>query len=118
MPQEITETAKLQCNQGTVTTTLKVTSQQFAKINDKLQATEEDKQANVNIMPFGQCKLKPTTSGYLPCMPTPIKWENTSFSTIDGKKELNSASCIQCAIGGKITFTDTGGNDFVSSETE
>ena len=48
MPQEITETAKLQCNQGTVTTTLKVTSQQFAKINDKLQATEEDKQANEN----------------------------------------------------------------------
>ena len=35
MPQEITETAKLQCDQGTVTTTLKVTSQQFAKINDK-----------------------------------------------------------------------------------
>lgn len=38
MPQEITETAKLQCDQGTVTTTLKVTSQQFAKINDKSPA--------------------------------------------------------------------------------
>ena len=48
MPQEITETAKLQCNQGTVTTTLKVTSQQFAKINDKLQATEE----NLKLIPI------------------------------------------------------------------
>ena len=118
MPQIITNTAELSCNQGTATSKLNVTSQDFVTIEGKAMATEEDKQANVNIMPFGQCKLKPTTSGYLPCMPAPIKWENTSFSTIDGKKELNSASCIQCAIGGKITFTDTGGNDFVSSETE
>ena len=114
----ITDTAKMKCTAGTIETSLVVTSQTHDSVNNKLQATEEDKQANVNIMPFGQCKLKPTTSGYLPCMPAPIKWENTSFSTIDGKKELNSASCIQCAIGGKITFTDTGGNDFVSSETE
>jgi len=118
MPQIITNTAELSCNQGTATSKLTVTSQDFVTIEDKPIATEGDKQANVNIMPFGQCKLKPTTSGYLPCMPAPLKWENTSFSTIDGKKELNSASCIQCAIGGKITFTDTGGNDFVSSETE
>ena len=78
MPQIITDTAELSCNQGTVITALKVTSQQFAKINDKLQATEEDKQANANILPFKQCKLKPASSGYLPCVPAPIKWEDAA----------------------------------------
>lgn len=112
MPQEITETAKLQCDQGTVTTILKVTSQQFAKINNKLQATEEDKQANVSIMPFGQCKLKPTTSGYLPCMPAPIKWEQTAEKdTINDLKILTEKSTCQCAVGGKISVTHKGHNE-------
>ena len=112
MPQEITETAKLQCDQGTVTTILKVTSQQFAKINNKLQATEEDKQANVSIMPFGQCKLKPTTSGYLPCMPAPIKWEQTAEKdTINDLKILTEKSTCQCAVGGTISVTHKGHNE-------
>ena len=112
MPQEITETAKLQCDQGTITTALKVTSQQFAKINNKLQATEEDKQANVNIMPFGQCKLKPTTSGYLPCMPAPTKWEQTAEKdTINDLKILTDKSTCQCAVGGKISVTHKGHNE-------
>ena len=87
MPQIITDTAELSCNQGTVITALKVTSQQFAKINDKLQATEEDKQANANILPFKQCKLKPASSGYLPCVPVPTKWEQTAVKdTINERK--------------------------------
>ena len=112
MPQEITETAKLQCDQGTITTALKVTSQQFAKINNKLQATEEDKQANVNILSFGQCKLKPTTGGYLPCVPCPIKWENTAKNTtINEMKILTDESTCNCAIGGKISVIDKGHNE-------
>ena len=48
-------------------------------------ATEEDKQANSNIQPFKQCKLKPSSSGYLPCVPAPIQWEDAArIDTIMG----------------------------------
>lgn len=52
------------------------------------------------------------------CVPVPQKWEKTSFSTIEGNKKLNEKSCINCAVGGKISFVDTGKNDFISSEME
>ena len=118
MPQTITNTAKLQCNQGTLQTPLQVTSQTFDCINGEPVATEQDNKPNVNIKPFGQCKLKPSSAGYLPCVPAPQKWEKTSFSSIDGNKELNESSCIKCAVGGLITFADKGKNDFISSEIE
>ena len=54
MPQIITNTAELSCNQGTATSKLNVTSQDFVTIEGKAMATEEDKQANINIQPFKQ----------------------------------------------------------------
>ena len=78
MPQIITNTAELSCNQGTATSNLTVTSQDFVTIEGKAMATEEDKQANANIQPFKQCKLKPSSSGYSPCVPAPIQWEDTA----------------------------------------
>ena len=45
----ITDTAKMKCTVGTIETSLVVTSQMHDSVNGKLQATEEDKQANVNI---------------------------------------------------------------------
>ena len=78
MPQIITNTAELSCNQGTATSKLNVTSQDFVTIEGKAMATEEDKQANSNIQPFKQCKLKPSSGGYLPCVPAPIQWEDTA----------------------------------------
>jgi len=54
MPQIITDTAELSCNQGTATSKLNVTSQDFVTIEGKAMATEEDKQANSNIQPFKQ----------------------------------------------------------------
>ena len=54
MPQIITNTAELSCNQGTATSKLNVTSQDFVTIEGKAMATEEDKQANANILPFKQ----------------------------------------------------------------
>ena len=77
MPQIITNTAELSYNQGTATSNLTVTSQDFVTIEGKAMATEEDKQANSNIQPFKQCKLKPSSGGYLPCVPAPIQWEDT-----------------------------------------
>jgi len=68
MPQKITDTAQLSCNQGTAPSKLSVSSQSFTTAEGKYIATEKDKQANVNIKPFGQCKLKPSSGGYLPCI--------------------------------------------------
>ena len=85
MPQIITNTAELSCNQGTATSCLNVTSQDFVTIEGKAMATEEDKQANSNIQPFKQCKLKPSSGGYLPCVPAPIQWEDAArIDTIMG----------------------------------
>lgn len=93
----------LQCNKGTEQPPIQVTSQNFAVLAGKLQATEEDKQAQSNIIPFGYCKLKPNSSGYLPCLPVLIKWQNTSPFEIDGKKELTTDSFCPCSIGGTVT---------------
>lgn len=91
---------------------LTITSQDFVTIEDKPVATEGDKQANVNIMTFGQCKLKPTTGGYLPCMPTPINWEQTAEKdTINDLKILTEKSTCQCTVGGKISVTHKGHNE-------
>lgn len=54
MADKVTDTAQLSCNQGTMPSELKVTSQSFMQIEDKAQATEQDKQPNINIKPFGQ----------------------------------------------------------------
>lgn len=93
----------LQCNQGTEQTPIRVTSQNFVTIVGKLQATEDDKQANINIVPFGKCKLKPTTGGYLPCIPALKQWQKTSLFEINGKKELTTDSFCPCSTGGTVT---------------
>ncbi len=98
MPRHITDTTQLKCDKGTATTPLVVTSQSFMKIEGKLQATEEDKQPNVNIKPFGVCSITRSS-----CSPAPIKWQDTSVFEIDGKKELLDNSTCQCSLGGKIS---------------
>ena len=45
MPNKITDTTQLKCDKGASPMPLKVTSQIFMKIDGKLQATEDDKQA-------------------------------------------------------------------------
>ena len=112
MPQIITNTAELSCNQGTATSCLNVTSQDFVTIEGKAMATGEDKQANSNIQPFKQCKLKPSSGGYLPCVPAPIKWEDTAEKdSINGQKILTENSYCMCSVGGKITIKDKGHNE-------
>ncbi|MDR6404082.1 MULTISPECIES: DUF4280 domain-containing protein [Chryseobacterium] len=105
MPQKITDSAQLSCNQGTTSSNLKVTYQNFATADGKLIATEEDKQANVNIKPFGQCKLK----GSLPCNPIPGNWQKTAnIDTINNKKILTEKSYNMCSNGGKINIVFKG----------
>ncbi|MCJ8154200.1 DUF4280 domain-containing protein [Chryseobacterium sp. SSA4.19] len=109
MPQKITHTAQLSCSQGTTPSNLSVTSQNFSTAEGKHIATEQDKQANTNIKPFGQCKLKPTSGGYLPCIPAPIIWQKTTEKdTINNYKILTEDSFCMCAIGGKIEIAQKG----------
>ena len=104
MPQRITDRAILKCNQGTITSNLTVTSQHFYYAEDKLVALEEDKIPMVNIMPFGQCRLKPSITGYLPCTPAPIAWQQTTLKdVVNGMKILTEESICPCATGGTIS---------------
>lgn len=98
MPQYITDTTQLKCDKGASPTPLTVTSQSFMKIDGRLQATEEDKQPNTNIKPFGVCSVLRAS-----CSPSPVKWDNTSDFEIAGKKELLDSSTCQCSVGGKIS---------------
>ncbi|WP_336961288.1 DUF4280 domain-containing protein [Chryseobacterium contaminans] len=109
MPQKITDTAQLSCNQGTTPSNLSVTSQNFSTAEGKYIATEQDKQTNVNIKPFGQCKLKPTSGGYLPCIPAPVAWgKTTEKDTINNYKILTEDSFCMCSTGGKISIENKG----------
>jgi hypothetical protein len=98
MSKLIVQDTQLKCDKGTVSAPLSVTSQTFMKIDNKLQATEEDKQPNVNIKPFGVCSITRSS-----CVPAPITWQATSPFEIEGKKELLDSSTCQCSVGGKIS---------------
>lgn len=105
MPNYLIDTTQLKCDKGSSPTPLTVTSQSFMKIEGKLQATEEDKQPNTNIKPFGMCSVLRSS-----CSPSPIKWDNTSDFEIEGKKELLDSSTCQCSIGGKISVVKSAQN--------
>lgn len=102
------------------TADLQVTSHKSIVLNDqskKYLATEEDKTFLPPAATFGQCKLQPTTGGYLPCSLSPApKWTKTYESTqVLGKKTLTEISELQCMIGGKITINKHGQTDSVSN---
>ncbi|MHA7059417.1 PAAR-like protein [Aquimarina sp. M1] len=95
--------ALLECNQGFVPAKLLVTQNQKVKIQGKFKATDMDNQVPAT---FGQCKLKPTSGGYLPCIPALQKWtKTTKTSTLGGsKKFLYEDSECMCATGGKVSI--------------
>ncbi|WP_452219809.1 PAAR-like protein [Lacinutrix salivirga] len=97
--------AIVECNQGFTPAKLLVTENQKVKIQGKFKATDRDVQVPQT---FGQCKLKPTSGGYLPCIPGLQKWTKTSKKTTLGgsKNWLYEDSECMCATGGKVTITD------------
>ncbi|MEC5396033.1 DUF4280 domain-containing protein [Bergeyella sp. RCAD1439] len=109
MADKVTDTAQLSCNQGTAPSNLSVSSQDFVLIENKPVATEQDKQPNTHIKPFGQCRLKPSSGGYLPCMPAPTQWTKTAEKdTINDYKILTEESTCQCSLGGTIKVENKG----------
>ncbi|MDN3694158.1 PAAR-like protein [Chryseobacterium tructae] len=106
----------VQCNQGFKFPKFKVTSHQKHYWNDKegqadyLAATEDDLQFDPPAQPFGQCKLKPTSGGYLPCAYAAAgKWQKPYEKVkVMGKSCLTEISELMCATGGKITILKHG----------
>lgn len=106
--------AKLVCTNGSAPNQIQVTSQTFTNIKGSLVATEQDKVGMVNIPSFGSCRkgIYPT-----PCTPSPVKWQNTTIKeNINQMKILKKDSFCMCSQGGRISFTDTGINQFTDSE--
>jgi len=95
--------ALLECNQGFVPAKLLVTENRKVKIQGKFKATDMDVQVPAT---FGQCRLKPTSGGYLPCIPALQRWMKTTKSTTLGgnKKFLFEDSECMCATGGKVSI--------------
>ncbi|MBL4746286.1 MAG: DUF4280 domain-containing protein [Flavobacteriaceae bacterium] len=85
--------------------TLMVTSNEI-KIQDKLFATEGDKE-KTNLIFEGNCKKSPYQS--YPCVSViaTSKWENTADALIQDQKALLENSTIMCTYGGEeIKITD------------
>lgn len=101
----------VQCNQGFTFPQCKVTSHQKHYWNDAegqddyLAVTEDDLQFDPPAQPFGQCKLKPSSGGYLPCTYAPAgKWTKTYDKVkVMGKSCVTEISELMCSTGGKIT---------------
>ncbi|MCW3161469.1 DUF4280 and LysM peptidoglycan-binding domain-containing protein [Chryseobacterium oryctis] len=105
-----------QCNQGFKFPKFKVTSHQKHYWNDAdgqadyLAVTEDDLTFDPPAMPFGNCKLKPSSGGYLPCAYAPSgKWTKTYEKVkVMGKSCLTEISELICTTGGKITILKHG----------
>lgn len=111
----IVQKGTVQCNQGFKFPKFKVTSHQKHYWNDEgnadyLAVTEEDLQLDPAAQPFGQCKLKPSSGGYLPCAYAPAgKWQKTYEKVkVMGKSCLTEISELMCSTGGKITILKHG----------
>lgn len=105
-----------QCNQGFKFPKFKVISQKKHYWNDAdgqadyLAVTEDDLTLDPVAMPFGKCKLKPSSSGYLHCSYAPAgKWKKTYDKVkVMGKSCVTEISELMCSTGGKITILKHG----------
>lgn len=109
MSEYATNGAMLVCTCGTTPTPLQTTGNTLTSVQGQFIATTADKAPMANIKPFGPCKMKPTLTGYAPCVPAPTAW--TGFLTsiqLPGGNPLLKTSMLQCSCGGMIQFQDSG----------
>lgn len=109
MSEYATNGAMLVCTCGTTPTPLQTTGNTLTSVQGQFIATTADKAPMANIKPFGPCKMKPTLTGYAPCVPAPVAW--TGFLTsiqLPGGNPLLKTSMLQCSCGGMIQFQDSG----------
>lgn len=109
MSEYATNGAMLVCTCGTAPIPLQVTSNTLSSVQGQCIATVSDKVPMTNIKPFGPCKMKPTISGYAPCVPAPTAWTGFVASVqMPGGNPLLNTSTIPCGCGGMIQFQDSG----------
>ena len=128
----VIQKGKCQCDQGFKFPKFKVTSHQKHYWNsgdgkaDFLAVTEDDLILDPPAMPFGQCKLKPSSGGYLPCSYAPVgKWQKPYEKVkVMGHSCLTEISELKCAVGGKITIlkhgqqSEAGKSNVATAKTE
>lgn len=70
----------------------------------------------VKASTFGQCKLQPTGSSYLPCIPAIVSWSDQYDAVVldNTGKLLVKDSTASCAIGGTVSFATHGQEQGVS----
>lgn len=109
--------ALCKCKYGTVPDTILVQSQSKQYINDgacskKLIANTMDIGLPFQAKTFGQCKLQPSSTGYLPCVPAITQWADFYNKVeLDNKGQiLTEKSKATCAIAGApcVEFTTHG----------
>ncbi|WP_271784928.1 DUF4280 domain-containing protein [Aquimarina algiphila] len=111
-------------NEGTKAT-LKVLSQTKIYVNDKDGA--EKLVANTNdlgipfevpVQTFGTCKMQPTGTSYMPCIPNIVQWKDPYEAIVldNMGQALVDDSEGTCAFGGKITFETHGQTETVSQQ--
>ena len=106
-----------QCQQGFVPDLLKVLSQTKYSINDqvgshKLIGNTMDLGIPFEAGTFGQCKLQPTGSSYMACVPAITAWED-AYDKVElgnGGQILTEESKAVCAIAGSavVEFMTSG----------
>jgi hypothetical protein len=118
----VVEGATLKCSYGSQTSKLKIPHNRKIKISKIKQATVADYHANVNILPFGQCKslknpqVKAATQahhGHLtpqPCQPVLLSpWNNEKGNIVNnGDANLLNTSTLRCKWSGVIEIEDDG----------
>lgn len=113
----IVQGAVCQCQFGFQTDKLKVLTQQKHYINDKdgsqkLIASHVDIGMTFEKNTFGQCKLQPSGSSYLPCVPALTEWKEQYKDMVlinDGQVLVEDSKGV-CSISGSpcISIVQTG----------
>lgn len=107
--------ALCKCQNGFTPDTIKVINTHKEYVNEsdgsmKMIATNMDIGQPFDAKTFGQCKLQPSSSGYLPCVPNIVQWQDfyDKVTLSNQGKILTEDSKAICAIAGspciEITF--------------
>ncbi len=109
MSEYATNGAMIVCTCGSAPGNLQVTSNLTVSAQGQPIATVSDKAPMANIPVFGTCTMKPSISGFLPCVPAPTAWSGFVASVnLPGGNPLLKTSMLQCGCGGMISFQDSG----------
>ncbi|WP_129715005.1 DUF4280 domain-containing protein [Pedobacter sp. SYP-B3415] len=121
----VVQGATCECQFGTQPDKLKVLTQEKHYVNDmdgskKLIASHVDTGMTFEKNTFGNCKLQPSGSGYLPCVPKLTKWtaQYEDMVLVNNGQVLVEDSKGICAISGSpcIKISKTGQKGSVSSQ--